>query len=50
MQIAALSYLLGTIFCTSAMKMVMLILGRIMLGVGVGFANQVVFECIATLQ
>lgn len=41
MQIAGLSYLLGTAITSAAAEIVMLIVGRIFLGIGVGFANQV---------
>ena len=41
MFIGGLSYLIGSILNAAAQNLTMLILGRIMLGVGVGFGNQV---------
>ncbi|KAG0479277.1 hypothetical protein HPP92_009998 [Vanilla planifolia] len=42
MQIASGFFLLGTVLCTSAVNLALLIIGRILLGFGVGFANQAV--------
>eukprot|EP00246_Nothoceros_aenigmaticus_P005664 TRINITY_DN178_c0_g1_i1.p1 TRINITY_DN178_c0_g1~~TRINITY_DN178_c0_g1_i1.p1 ORF type:complete len:563 (+),score=82.36 TRINITY_DN178_c0_g1_i1:484-2172(+) len=42
MQIAGLSYLLGTALTSGSQEIIMLIVGRIFLGIGVGFANQAV--------
>ncbi|KAH7573752.1 hypothetical protein JRO89_XS03G0202200 [Xanthoceras sorbifolium] len=42
MQIASLFFLLGVVLTASAMNIEMLIIGRLCLGVGVGFANQAV--------
>ena len=41
MQAASLFFLLGTILNAAAVNLAMLIIGRILLGVGVGCANQV---------
>ncbi|RWW83821.1 hypothetical protein BHE74_00007657 [Ensete ventricosum] len=41
MQAASVFFLVGVIFNAAARKIAMLIVGRILLGVGVGFANQV---------
>lgn len=41
MLIAGLFFIVGTVFNAAAMNLVMLIIGRILLGCGVGFANQV---------
>jgi MFS family permease len=41
MLIAGLSFLCGATLNAAAQDLAMLILGRILLGVGVGFANQV---------
>jgi MFS family permease len=40
MLIAGLCFVLGVLFNTSAQNLLMLILGRVLLGWGVGFANQ----------
>lgn len=42
MQAASIFFLLGVIFDAFALNIAMLIIGRILLGVGVGFANQVI--------
>ncbi|CAK9212610.1 unnamed protein product [Sphagnum jensenii] len=42
MLIAGLCFVLGVLFNTSAQNLLMLILGRVLLGWGVGFANQAV--------
>ncbi|KAJ8510119.1 hypothetical protein OPV22_000553 [Ensete ventricosum] len=42
MQAASVFFLVGVIFNAAARNIVMLIVGRILLGVGVGFANQAV--------
>ncbi|KAL6191169.1 hypothetical protein ACLB2K_037560 [Fragaria x ananassa] len=42
MLIAGLFFILGTVFNAAAMNLLMLIIGRILLGCGVGFANQAV--------
>ncbi|KAK6935754.1 Major facilitator, sugar transporter-like [Dillenia turbinata] len=42
MQIASLCFFVGVIFNVTAMNLPMLIIGRICLGAGVGFANQAV--------
>lgn len=41
MLIAGLSFLAGSIINAAAVNLAMLIIGRLLLGVGVGFANQV---------
>lgn len=41
MLIAGLFFIVGTTFNAAAQDLAMLIIGRIMLGCGVGFANQV---------
>lgn len=41
MLIAGVFFILGTVFNAAAQKLLMLIIGRILLGCGVGFANQV---------
>lgn len=46
MLIAGIFFLLGTTFNAAAVNLGMLIIGRILLGCGVGFANQV---CISFL-
>ena len=43
MLIAGIFFIVGTILNSSAVNLIMLILGRISLGCGVGFANQVCF-------
>jgi sugar porter (SP) family MFS transporter len=40
--IAGVSYIIGVVLVTAAVHIAMLILGRIFLGIGVGFANQAV--------
>lgn len=40
--IGAFSFLLGAILNASALNLAMLIIGRILLGVGIGFGNQVI--------
>lgn len=40
MLIAGISFLVGSIFNAAAQNLTMLIIGRILLGFGVGFANQ----------
>lgn len=40
--IAGVSYIIGVVLVTCAVHIAMLILGRIFLGIGVGFANQAV--------
>lgn len=42
MLIAGVFFIIGTVFNAAAQDLAMLIIGRIMLGCGVGFANQVV--------
>ncbi|CAM6103623.1 unnamed protein product [Calypogeia fissa] len=42
MRIAALCVIMGTVLCAAAPVLPVLILGRIVLGVGVGFGNQAV--------
>lgn len=42
MMCGGLSFLIGSIINGAAVSIVMLIIGRILLGVGVGFANQAV--------
>ncbi|KAL2650575.1 hypothetical protein R1flu_018703 [Riccia fluitans] len=42
MQIAAATFIIGTTLCSAAQNIIMLILGRVLLGIGVGFANQAV--------
>ncbi|KAL3700991.1 hypothetical protein R1sor_019013 [Riccia sorocarpa] len=42
MQIASAAFIIGTTLCAAAQNIVMLILGRVLLGIGVGFANQAV--------
>ncbi|KAM5569352.1 sugar transport protein MST4 [Rosa sericea] len=42
MLIAGIFFILGTIFNAAAVNLLMLIIGRILLGCGVGFANQAV--------
>ncbi|PKU65449.1 sugar transport protein 8 [Dendrobium catenatum] len=42
MQAASAFFLVGTVLCAAAVNLFMLIIGRIFLGVGVGFANQAV--------
>jgi len=39
--IAGVCFLVGISLCAAAMRMGMLIIGRIMIGLGVGFGNQV---------
>lgn len=41
MRVAALCFVLGTVLCASAPSLIVVIIGRIILGIGVGFANQV---------
>lgn len=41
MRIAALSFVIGTILCATAPVLIMVIIGRLLLGCGIGFANQV---------
>ena len=41
MLIAGIFFIVGTIFNAAAVNLGMLIIGRILLGCGVGFANQV---------
>ena len=41
MVLAGLSFLIGTGLCSGAANLAMLVIGRIFLGIGVGFANQV---------
>lgn len=41
MLIAGIFFILGVVFNTAAQDLAMLIVGRILLGCGVGFANQV---------
>ena len=41
MLIAGVFFLLGTVLNTAAVNLAMLIIGRLLLGCGVGFANQV---------
>lgn len=43
MLIAGIFFILGTIINAAAQDLAMLIIGRILLGCGVGFANQVLF-------
>lgn len=43
MLIAGIFFIVGTILNAAAMNFIMLVLGRILLGCGVGFANQVTF-------
>lgn len=46
MLLAGASFLAGVVLCTTAVALGMLIVGRILLGFGVGFANQAVpFPC-----
>lgn len=40
-----ISFIIGATLDASAVNLAMLILGRIMLGVGIGFGNQVTFKC-----
>lgn len=42
MLIAGLAFCLGVIFTAAAAEIIMLIIGRVLLGWGVGFANQVI--------
>ncbi|KAL2650571.1 hypothetical protein R1flu_018699 [Riccia fluitans] len=42
MKIGAASFIIGTTLCSAAQNIIMLILGRVLLGIGVGFANQAV--------
>ncbi|XP_020578448.1 sugar transport protein 8-like isoform X2 [Phalaenopsis equestris] len=42
MQAASVFFMAGTVLCAGAVNLSMLIIGRILLGVGVGFANQAV--------
>ncbi|BBM99169.1 MFS transporter, SP family, sugar:H+ symporter [Marchantia polymorpha subsp. ruderalis] len=42
MQIASACFVIGTVLCAAAQNMAMLIFGRVLLGCGVGFANQAV--------
>ena len=42
MLLAGASFLAGVVLCTTAVALGMLIVGRIFLGFGVGFANQAV--------
>lgn len=44
MLIAGIFFIVGVVFNAAAFDMVMLIFGRIALGCGVGFANQVIFS------
>lgn len=44
MLIAGLFFIIGVILNAAAMNLAMLIIGRIMLGCGVGFANQVRYQ------
>lgn len=41
MFIASICFLIGTGLCAGAQDLAMLVIGRIFLGFGVGFANQV---------
>lgn len=41
MRVAAISFVVGTVLCASAPSLGLLIFGRVVLGFGVGFANQV---------
>ena len=43
MLAASIFFLIGVVLDATAMNLVMLIIGRIFLGAGVGFANQVYF-------
>ena len=41
MLLAGVCFLAGVVLCSAASALAMLIVGRILLGLGVGFANQV---------
>jgi MFS transporter, SP family, sugar:H+ symporter len=43
MQLASIIFLLGVALNGSAMNLIMLIMGRLLLGFGIGFANQVCY-------
>lgn len=45
MTVGGISFLIGAIINGAAVNIAMLIIGRLMLGVGVGFANQVKHIC-----
>lgn len=49
MLIAGVFFIVGTIFNAAAANLAMLIIGRLLLGCGVGFANQVRFILISPL-
>lgn len=49
MLIAGLFFIIGTVLNAAAQNIEMLIIGRILLGCGVGFANQVRFSELFTL-
>lgn len=50
MLIAGIFFIVGTILNATAVSLLMLILGRISLGCGVGFANQVNFLAFSLFQ
>lgn len=45
MQLAAFFFFIGVILDAAAMNLPMLIVGRLCLGAGVGFGNQVLIDC-----
>lgn len=45
MILGGASFCVGAILCAFAQDLAMLIIGRVCLGAGVGFANQVQFCC-----
>ena len=49
MLIAGLFFLLGTVLNAIARHIILLIIGRVLLGCGVGFANQVPFNIYSSL-
>lgn len=50
MFIGGLAFLIGALINAFAMNVAMLIIGRLLLGVGVGFANQVAYESLRRMH
>lgn len=47
--VGSVSFFLGAVFNASAVNVAMLLIGRILLGVGIGFGNQVSLYCLYIL-